>query len=199
MSDRGLDVNSELTMWQNSRFAFQHMSNLWDSSSGNNETRADTNHNNMYIYNILYYLPPLTHRACVTHILIKKHISTSLQQHGVQHSHQKTHQHTHLFNNYNRLYNMAFNSRGMSTLATTSPLWASSWDPQLPTWALFYSTLCSLFYYFLLQLTLMSSLFYYVLLYRALLWSLFYCVILYFLRLTLSVSSCTVCLLCLSL
>ena len=134
---------------------------------------------------------------CNTHSHQKTHQQhISFQQPGVQHSHQKTHQHTHLFNNYNRLYNMAFNSRGMSTLATTSPLWASSWDPQLPTWALFYSTLCSLVYYFLLQLTLMSSLFYYVLLYSALLWSLFYYVILYFLSLTLSVSSCTMCLLC---
>ena len=54
MVHRGLDVNSELTMCQNSRFAFQHMSNLWDSSSGNNETKADTNNNNMPTYYMHY-------------------------------------------------------------------------------------------------------------------------------------------------
>ena len=132
------------------------------------------------IYTILYSLPPLSYRARVTHILIKKHTNTPPQQHGVQHSQQKTH-HQHI----------------SSTTTTYCTTWPSTheacprWRPlvhfghrrEIPScqlgrtvvlplllcFTIFYSILlccascftliCSLFYYVLLHLILMCSLF----------------------------------------
>ena len=149
------------------------MSNLGDSSSGNNEARADTNHNNMYIYNIVLFASFTPSCTCNTHSHQKAH-------HGVQHSHQKTH-HQHI-------------SSTTTTYCTTwpstheaCPRWRPlvhfghrreipscqlGWTVVLPLllcFTIFYSILlccapcftliCSLFYYVLLHLILMSSLF----------------------------------------
>ena len=183
------------------------MSNLRNSSNGNNETRADTNHNNIYIYNIVLFASFIPSCMCNTHSHQKAHQHTSFQQPGVRHSYQKTH-HQHI----------------SSTTTTYCTTWPSTheacprWRPlvhfghrrEIPScqlgrtvvlplllcFTIFYSILlccascftliCSLFHYALLHLILMSSLFSSVV-FPVLLCSLD------FLSLTPSVSSCILC------